>query len=150
MKKLDFRSRWHLDYGRCTPWKWKVGNLAKNFYGRFHMTKVQWTPPPTQGNEKLEIWQKIFLADFTWPKFDVIPRNEKLEIWQKIFMAHFAWPKFDVPPPHRNKKLEIWWKIFMADLAWPKFDVHPLQKASLLINWDSTEKLEFSSVLIRA
>ena len=71
--KLDFRSRWHFGYGRCTPppemksWKsgekflwqilhdqsltypppdkWKVGNLVKIFYGRFRMTKVWHTPP---------------------------------------------------------------------------------------------------------
>ena len=33
-----------------------------------------------------------------------MPRNEKLEIWQKNFMADLALPKFDVPPCPKSQK----------------------------------------------
>ena len=59
-----------------SPQKWKIGNLAKNVYGRFGMTKT-WAPhPPTLRNEKLEIWQKLFITDLAWPKIDIHPRMD--------------------------------------------------------------------------
>ena len=125
----------------------------KNLWQVWHDPKID--PHPCQ-NDKLEIWQKLFMADFAWPIIDALPppkkwkvgnlvkifyckschdqklmppppRNERLEIWQKMFMADLAWPKLElpIPPTLRNEKLEIWQKLFIADLAWPKIDIHP-------------------------
>ena len=68
--------------------------LQGNFYERLHFSMDSCTIRPMAS-----LFSIAFMFIPIFLRLEGMPHaNKKLEMWQKNFMADLAWPKFDVPP----------------------------------------------------